>query len=189
MARAEIDSFIVKFKTLLLSGKKSTLVIKSNNGKAEVSLDVELGEVIPPPHHRGHGSRDGPSRQRRRQRRAAAREVQKTENENYMAAEATIVDEVNQKEIEHNTLKDEFCSDEIFKEKDLSSLDNNVNGDLVDKIVVKYSDVHQKSDTEKVVKEKLLSVGIEANKIESVRVEQGTSNVVVKLKPVDKKRS
>ena len=96
MARAEIDSFIVKFNTLLLSGKKSTLVIKSNNGKAEVSLDVELGEVIPPPvHHRGHG----PSRQRRRQRRAAAREVQKTENENYMAAEATIVDEVNQNEM------------------------------------------------------------------------------------------
>ena len=66
-------------------------------------------------------------------------------------------------------------------------MDNNVNGDLVDKIVVKYSDVHQKSDTEKVVKEKLLSVGIEAKKIESVRVEQGTSNVVAKVKPIDKK--
>ena len=46
-----------------------------------------------------------------------------------MAAEATIVDEVNQIEFEHNTLNDEFCSDEIFEEKDLSSLDNNVNGD------------------------------------------------------------
>ena len=130
MARAEIDSFIVKFKTLLLSGKKATLVIKSDKGKAEVSLNVELGEVHPPPvHSRYPGFRDGPSRQRRRQRRAAAREVQKTENENSMAAEATIVDEVNQIEIEHNTLKDEFCSDEIFEEKDLSSLDSNVKGD------------------------------------------------------------
>ena len=45
MARAEIDSFIVKFKTLLLSGKKATLLVKSNIGKAEVSLHAELSEV------------------------------------------------------------------------------------------------------------------------------------------------
>ena len=49
MARAEIDSFILKFKRLLLSGRDATLVIKSNAGKAEVSLNVVLGDVPPPP--------------------------------------------------------------------------------------------------------------------------------------------
>ena len=66
MAKAEIDSFILKFKNLLLSGRNATLVIKSNAGKAEVSLNVELGLVPPPPAlHQYHRSRDGPSRQRR----------------------------------------------------------------------------------------------------------------------------
>ena len=42
MAKAEIDSFILKFKNLLLAGSNATLVIKSNAGKAEVSLNVVL---------------------------------------------------------------------------------------------------------------------------------------------------
>ena len=70
---AEIDSFILKFKNLLISGKIATLVIKSNNREAEVSLNVVLEKVCPP--HVGqyvpNKSRDGPSRQRRRARRAA----------------------------------------------------------------------------------------------------------------------
>ena len=45
MAKAEIDSFILKFKNLLISGRNATLVIKSNAGKAEVSLNVDLGQV------------------------------------------------------------------------------------------------------------------------------------------------
>ena len=62
---------------------------------------------------------------------------------------------------------------------------NNVNGDLLDKIVVNYSDVHQKSNTEQVIEKKLLSFGIEAKKIKSLRAKQGISNVVVKAKPID----
>ena len=45
MARTEIDSFIVKFQSLLLSGRNATLEIKSNAGKAEVTLHVELGDA------------------------------------------------------------------------------------------------------------------------------------------------
>ena len=74
MARAEIDSFILKFKNLLLSGRNATLLIKSNAGKAEVNLSVELGEIPPPPDQQHfQRSRNGPSRQRRRLRRAAER--------------------------------------------------------------------------------------------------------------------
>ena len=74
MARAEIDSFILKFKNLLLSGRKATLLIKSNSGNAEVSLSVELGEIPPPPDQQHcHRSHNGPSGQRRHLRRAAAK--------------------------------------------------------------------------------------------------------------------
>ena len=81
MARAEIDSFILKFKNLLLSGKSATLVIKSNNGEAEISLNVELGKVTPPPPFCGRpGSPVGTSRQRRQQRRAVDRDASNAEN-------------------------------------------------------------------------------------------------------------
>ena len=75
MAKMEIDSFILKFKSLLLSGRNPTLVIKSNAGKAEINLNVELEDVSHHPHHEHHlhrGSRNGPFRERRRLRRAAA---------------------------------------------------------------------------------------------------------------------
>ena len=75
MERLEIYSFILKFKNLLLSGRNATLVIKSDAGKAVVNLNVELGDVSPPPslHQHLRGPRNGPARQQRRLRRAAAR--------------------------------------------------------------------------------------------------------------------
>ena len=45
MALLEIDSFYVKFKNLLLSGRNASLTIKSNDGKAEVNLRIELDSV------------------------------------------------------------------------------------------------------------------------------------------------
>ena len=76
---AEIDSFILKFKNLLISGKNATIVIKSNNYDAELSLNVALEKDCPP--HVGqyvpNKSRDGPSRQRRRERRAAEQAAEK----------------------------------------------------------------------------------------------------------------
>ena len=47
MARAniELDSFYVKFKTLLHAGKDATLFLKSNAGKAIVTLSVDLGHI------------------------------------------------------------------------------------------------------------------------------------------------
>ena len=50
MARAniELDSFYVKFKTLLHAGKDATLFLKSNVGKAIVTLSVDLGQISVP---------------------------------------------------------------------------------------------------------------------------------------------
>ena len=64
---SEVDNFIRKFKNLLLAGKQANLTIKSETGKVTVTLTVEeeLLNVVP------IRSRNGPSRQRRRARRAA----------------------------------------------------------------------------------------------------------------------
>ena len=108
MSRAEIDSFILKFKTVLLSGKKAALVINSVNGKAEVSRHAELVKEVLPPlvHSRCPRSRDGPSRQWR----AAAREEKKALNalEGIVAEKVTGIEKKSGDKIEDDTLKDQF---------------------------------------------------------------------------------
>ena len=66
---SEIDNFIWKFKTLLHAGKKANLSINSEAGKALVTLTVEVN--VPP--FPSKSFRNGPSRQRRRIRRAGER--------------------------------------------------------------------------------------------------------------------
>ena len=73
MALSEVDSFFLKFKNLLHSGTNANLTIRSEAGKAFVTLAVEvehlgISNLLP-------RSRNGPSRQRRRQRRAEVRET------------------------------------------------------------------------------------------------------------------
>ena len=72
MACYEIDSFILKFKTLLLAGKNANLEIKSDAGKVVMNLSVEV-DVSPNPHLHHHHRHVGPARQRRRARREAER--------------------------------------------------------------------------------------------------------------------
>ena len=188
MARAEVDSFILKFKNLLLSGKTATLVIKSNNGEAAISLNVEVGKVTPPPACDGHpANRVGPSRLRRRQRRAAEREASKAENavdaseDQAKAVEATHLEK--NKRSEQETLKDEFCSDETFEDKE--DIENKGN-----MICVTLDDVFEqkKEVTEKVMREKLISAGIEMLKIEGFQTEQGKLKVKVRVKPISKEK-
>ena len=69
MAMSEIDNFICKFKNLLHAGKIANLTIKSEAGKALVTLTVQVDAPLPSPAFKS--SRNGPSRQRRRMRRAA----------------------------------------------------------------------------------------------------------------------
>ena len=76
MAMSEIDSFIWKFRKLLYSGKNARLEIKSEAGKAVVTLTAEVDVRDETPIHEHHvQSRNGPARQRRREKRAAARAV------------------------------------------------------------------------------------------------------------------
>ena len=74
MALSEIDSFILKFKNLLHSGNTSNLTLRSEAGKAFITLTVEVDQHARPSHLHLR-SRNGPTRQRRRQRRAEDREA------------------------------------------------------------------------------------------------------------------
>ena len=69
----EIESFILKFKSLLSSGKDANLNLKSEAGKVLVSLTIEVNTSklfdLPRP------ARNKPARQRQRDRHAASREA------------------------------------------------------------------------------------------------------------------
>ena len=80
MNSSELETFIVKFRHLWKAGLDAHLDIESHAGQAWVGLRVRLGpepgpaQQHPPfPPHVDKKTRDGPSRQRRRARRAAAR--------------------------------------------------------------------------------------------------------------------
>ena len=46
MAQWELDSFYSKFKNLLCAEKNATLTLKSEAGKAFVTLSLDLGHVL-----------------------------------------------------------------------------------------------------------------------------------------------
>ena len=98
----ELNSFVKKFKYLWKSGIGAHLNIDTHAGEAWVGLRVRLGHAPGPPHHQVHPqtrekSRNGPSRQRRRDRRAQERihvqeaeEASKVESENVDAENAAV---------------------------------------------------------------------------------------------------
>ena len=73
MTAAELDSFVTKFKNLWQAGLDAHLDAGSRAGQAWVSLRVGLG--LHPARRDHHRQKYGPSRQRRRARREAARQV------------------------------------------------------------------------------------------------------------------
>ena len=75
MTVSEIDTFYFKFRNLLLAEKNATLSLKSEDGRAQVTLSVDLGHLLPGavPQQQPYRGRNGPARVRRRERRAEAR--------------------------------------------------------------------------------------------------------------------
>ena len=72
---AEIESFLLKFKTLWKSGRDATLTMETHAGQASVLLRVGLGQAPKQyPNFPSPGkNRNGPARQRRRAKRELAR--------------------------------------------------------------------------------------------------------------------
>ena len=138
MTVSEIDTFYFKFKNLLLAEKNATLTLRSEDGRAQVTLSVDLGHLLPgavPQHQQPHQCRNSPARIRRRERRAEARrnaeaeEALETSKEmkKSMATQTTeIVDIGNNQETDTRDttedavvnatekVADEFCSDQEY---------------------------------------------------------------------------
>ena len=75
MLSSELDSFVLKFKSLWYSGIDAHLDVETHAGQAWVGLRVGLGHPpgLPQPHLLR--KKDSPSKQRRRARRAEARKL------------------------------------------------------------------------------------------------------------------
>ena len=119
MNATELDSFVFKFKNLWESGVDAHLDLECHAGQAWVGFRVWLGHA-PGPHQpnippKPRRARDGPSRQYRRARRAAAREEHAEEAVKLNETPTNEADkgfEVENKaaEAEHNNeVNDEFC--------------------------------------------------------------------------------
>ena len=72
-AVSEIDSFYFKFRNLLISGQSANLTLRSEAGKASLSLTVKV--ELPRHVQASQHARSRHSRERRRERKAAAREA------------------------------------------------------------------------------------------------------------------
>ena len=70
MAQMELDSFVIKLKSLWLAGLSAKLNIETEGGKVSVRLEADLG-YAPPPSNKAVGQRRGPSYRRRQERRRA----------------------------------------------------------------------------------------------------------------------
>ena len=91
----ELDTFIEKFKSLWNAGLEAHLDVDTQAGQAWVGLRLRLGHP-PGPHHQlpPNFQRNSPSRQRRREKRAAARQ----ESARLSNAEKAPIEETSEKE-------------------------------------------------------------------------------------------
>ena len=108
----EINSFVNKFVSLWSRGIEAKLFMETEAGKASVNLHATLGSSCLPEHQDGQGCRVGGSRIRRREKRAAARQLaaeqvaqsgeskEKDEEAVKAAEEALTADEVNNDVVE-----------------------------------------------------------------------------------------
>lgn len=88
----ELNSFIGKFVSLWQTGYEAHLHLNSLAGQAQVSLQVGLGQAQLP-HHRHV---PGPSRARRRERRAVARRAAEEATTNEKTAAEDVAEEVHE---------------------------------------------------------------------------------------------
>ena len=127
----EIDSFVVKFKNLWKAGRNASLILKVDAGKAEINLCVkDIDEPPRIPFSYPRQSRNGPARQRRRERRALAR--QQAEE---ASGETNVVNEVAVEASAKNVTAVDSSSKSVVNE-DKSCSNQNESSEKVDLVEV-----------------------------------------------------
>ena len=133
---SEIDSFIWKFKQLLHSGKNAHLEIKSEAGKAFVHLSAEVDVQQHEQQLLRAQPRNGPARQRRREKRAAERDaaVIAADHEVDRSAPEKVARNVNTRDVSaedtppnkvrKSESKDEEVAEQVTKKKEKVNAEN-----------------------------------------------------------------
>ena len=135
MTLFEIDSFVFKFKNLLHCKKNASLAIKAEDGRVHIDLSVELEPIdvsATVPGFRHFKTRNSPSMQRWRAKRAAARLSEEEESGKEVSAEGSastknsevvdateeVVSRANKETIVVDTVTlDEVCTDKVYNEE------------------------------------------------------------------------
>ena len=117
----QLNSFITKFVDLWQSGFDASLEVKAHAGEARISLQVGLGQA-PPSSQNKPPKQPGPSRLRRREKRAEARKSAEKTSRSDLAVEAEQI-EVDEAAVIENMTEDTadnstFLSDQPLAEKD-----------------------------------------------------------------------
>ena len=116
----QLNSFIAKFVNLWQSGFDASLEVKAHAGQARILLQVGLGQY-PPSSQNKTPKCPGPSRLRRREKRAEARKFAAKMSKSDLAVEAeqleVVEDAVIENMTEGTTENSEFLSDQLLAEK------------------------------------------------------------------------
>ena len=126
MALKELNSFIFKFNQLWHSGMSAHLDLDTHAGEAWVGLRVRLGQAPFPPQEAFSNlprTRDSPARQRRRARRATAREQEQVE-QTVAQAEETVVPTEN---VVSNTENDEETEEQTHERAEEATIEEEIN--------------------------------------------------------------
>ena len=161
MCQREIESFLQKFYQLQRAGQTAHLDLDTHAGQAWVGLRVQLGHGPGQYMHPHLKKAEGPSRQRRRKKRAAARVA----GEATLAAEKTVLTEKSEditaevkdqctEEIVETGIKntekvlkevtDEICADSAYLESPIPQVDGAQEEPDPDQLFYSFvSDYHQ----------------------------------------------
>ena len=134
MDNIELDSFIIKFKSLWMSGYDASLCIETKLGYVNVNLNCKVGRPVPPPFtpkcmSSPSNQKRSPSYFRRQERRRATRDLYNTtlSETDASAADQAVGKADDQQEnaapIESDPVKDTEVLDEAEKAVDGEMLD------------------------------------------------------------------
>jgi hypothetical protein len=113
---SELNSFVGIFLNLWQSGCDASLNLKTRDGKATINLQLGLGQAPPPPSSQPPPRHvPGPSRQRRTQRRALAREQAVQAKSKYNVEE--VAENTNAEVDNDKSESAEIATDEVVQDK------------------------------------------------------------------------
>ena len=110
MALSALDSFYFKFKNLSSAEENAILTFKSEAGRSVIMLSIDLGHVLSCPGPVLQRPRNGPARQRRLEKLAAARKIAE-EDSTTSAKEA-----VGEKSAKEATTKEPNTTEKVGQE-------------------------------------------------------------------------